>query len=239
MRLSRAGPMKDGAADRSSMTGFNTFNHVDPWPIPANKGSRTNGSSLVALMALVVLLGPGLSVFSFFSGASAISGAVSFSGSFRFFSAALFASAFAVALAAAFALALPSGRFLAAALASAFASALAPALRAAAFAAAFAGIAAMALPTASILPSTTRPQVAGEGPERNQVIFTPSLAFLAQAEDLEVFCSMAWNLGNFTALHPFLPFVTASFSPLSSFTSSFPSWIALCAASASASEIVM
>ena len=60
-------------------------------------------------------------------------------------------------------------------LASAFASALAPALRAAAFAAAaFAGIAAMALPTASILPSTTRPQVAGEGPERNQVIFTPS-----------------------------------------------------------------
>ena len=59
-------------------------------------------------------------------------------------------------------------------MASAFASALAPALRAAAFAAAFAGIAAMALPTASILPSTTRPQVAGEGPERNQVIFTPS-----------------------------------------------------------------
>lgn len=63
-------------------------------------------------------------------------------------------------------------------LASAFASALAPALRAAAFAAAFAGIAAMALPTASILPSTTRPQVAGEGPERNQVIFTPSCVWV-------------------------------------------------------------
>mmetsp|Transcript_132150 Transcript_132150/g.313277 ORF Transcript_132150/g.313277 Transcript_132150/m.313277 type:complete len:325 (-) Transcript_132150:182-1156(-) len=192
IRLSLEGPMKFGAVDCASSTGAKIPRHTAPWPMPSKSGARTSGSSVVSMGSAA---GAHVSTLAFLA-----SGPTSDSGAGRFLAAAdlAFASGFALAfpLASALASALARAFALASALASAFAFALAfaPAFASALGAAedaAAADVASMALPRASTAPSTTRPQVDGEAPERNQVILTPFLALVAQAEALSLFCSIA------------------------------------------------